>query len=94
MSPTELENLLLEMEGIQDVGVVGIPDPVSGEIPRAYVVRSPNSKITEEDVLKYINPKVAVYKKMSGGVMFVEAIPRNASGKILRHVLFNIKIFQ
>ncbi|RZB41320.1 uncharacterized protein BDFB_006543 [Asbolus verrucosus] len=87
VSPTELENLLLEMPGVADAAVVGIPDALADEIPRAFVVRHPGSSINEDDVLLYVNPKVVNYKKIAGGVKFVESIPRNPSGKILRNEL-------
>lgn len=87
MSPTELENLILELPGVADVAVVGIPDTLAGEIPRAFIVLKPGVSLTEEDVVKYINPKVAHYKKLAGGVKFIEAIPRNPNGKILRNEL-------
>ncbi|CAH1370226.1 unnamed protein product [Tenebrio molitor] len=87
VSPTELENLLLDLPGVADVAVAGIPDALAGEVPKAFIVRNPGSNLSEDDVLLYINPKVAHYKKIAGGVKFVESIPRNPSGKILRNEL-------
>ena len=75
------------MPGVADVAVVGMPDALAGEVPRAFIVRHPGSNFSEDDVLLYINPKVAHYKKIAGGVKFVETIPRNPSGKILRNEL-------
>lgn len=87
VSPTELENLILEIPGVADVAVVGIPDTLAGELPRAYVVKKLDSKCTEDVVLNHVNPKVAPYKKLNGGVRFIEAIPRNPSGKVMRNEL-------
>lgn len=87
VSPTELENLLLDIEGVADAAVVGIPDTLAGEVPRAYIVRKPDSKVDEETISRYVNSKVTHYKKLAGGVRFVESIPRNPSGKILRNEL-------
>lgn len=87
VSPTELENLILEIEGIMDVAVVGVPDTLAGEVPRAYVVRKPGLGINEDDIQRLVNSKVTNYKKLVGGVKFIEAIPRNPSGKILRNEL-------
>lgn len=87
MSPTELENLILEIEGIADVAVVGVPDTLAGEVPRAFVVRKPGMNINEADIQRMVNSKVTHYKKLVGGVKFIEAIPRNPSGKILRNEL-------
>ena len=91
VSPTELENLILEIKDVADVAVVGVPDSLAGEVPRAFVVKKPNTQISEEEISLYVNPKVAHYKKLSGGVKFIEAIPRNPNGKILRNELKIIK---
>ncbi|XP_058803049.1 uncharacterized protein LOC131670980 [Phymastichus coffea] len=84
VSPTELESLILEIPGVADVAVVGVSDDKAGEIPRAYVVKKPGVEISAEQVQEFVAPKVASYKKLSGGVRFVDSIPRNPSGKILR----------
>lgn len=91
VSPTELENLILELPEVSDVAVVGVPDTLAGEVPRAFVVVKPNSTLTEEDITKYVNPKVTHYKKLAGGVKFIDQIPRNPNGKILRNELKIIK---
>jgi 4-coumarate--CoA ligase len=66
------------------VAVVGIVDEISGEVPRAFVVLKPQSKLTEDDIMDYVKSKVANYKQLRGGVKFIKTIPRNPSGKILR----------
>ncbi|XP_044749927.1 4-coumarate--CoA ligase-like [Coccinella septempunctata] len=87
VSPTELENLLLEIPDISDAAVVGIPDALADEIPRAFIVKKEGSELTDKDVLKYVNARVVHYKKLAGGVVFLDVIPRNPSGKILRNEL-------
>ncbi|XP_057658384.1 plipastatin synthase subunit A [Diorhabda carinulata] len=87
VSPTELESLILEIEGILDAAVVGVPDTLAGEVPKAYVVRKPGANVNEEDIQRWVNGKVTNYKKLVGGVKFIDAIPRNLSGKILRNEL-------
>lgn len=82
-----MENLILEIPEVADVAVVGIPDSLAGEVPRAFVVLKPSAVLDEEKVTKYINPKVAHYKKLKGGVKFIDSIPRNPNGKILRNEL-------
>ncbi|CAH1966905.1 unnamed protein product [Acanthoscelides obtectus] len=87
VSPTELENLLLEIDGVTDAAVVGVPDALAGEVPKAFVVLKPGAEVTEEIIHRFINGKVTHYKKLVGGIKFVDAIPRNPSGKILRNEL-------
>lgn len=93
VAPPELETALLEHPDIVDAAVIGVPskNERDGEWPRAYVVRRPGSasaaKLTEEDVRNFIEPKLASYKKLTGGVRFVDTIPKNASGKILKRIL-------
>nr|CAI5846912.1 unnamed protein product [Callosobruchus analis] len=77
----------MEIDGVGDAAVVGIPDALAGEVPRAFVVLKPGANVSEEDVHRFINSKVTNYKKLVGGVRFIEAIPRNPSGKILRNEL-------
>ncbi|XP_038207745.1 luciferin 4-monooxygenase-like [Zerene cesonia] len=87
VAPSELEALLLEHPGVMDAGVTGKPDPSCGELPTAFVVRQPNSKVTEEELLAHVDSKVSPWKKLRGGVFFINEIPKTASGKILRRKL-------
>ena len=87
VAPAELEGLLLEMPEVADAAVIGIPSEREGEVPRAYVVRAKDSTITEEEVVSRMAEKTAAFKRLAGGVEFVDAIPKSASGKILRRVL-------
>ncbi|KAG4071084.1 hypothetical protein HA402_002756 [Bradysia odoriphaga] len=84
VSPTELENIITEIDGIADVAVCGIENEFSGEVPRAYVVLKPNSQLSGNDIIGHVQEKCIKYKWLEGGVKFVRAIPRNPSGKILR----------
>lgn len=91
VSPTELESIILEIPGVADVAVVGVSDSFAGEVPKAYIVKKPNSNLSEEIVQNFLTPKVAAYKKLAGGVSFIDAIPRNPSGKIMRNQLKSLK---
>lgn len=82
--PAELESILRTHPEILDAAVVGIPHGRSGEVPKAFVVRRPNSKTDEQDVQEFVAKQVIHYKKLTGGVHFIDAIPKSASGKILR----------
>jgi 4-coumarate--CoA ligase len=59
----------------------------NAERPRAYVVRKPGTKISEEEVKKLISDNLASYKQLTGGVVFLDEIPKSPSGKILKRVL-------
>lgn len=85
--PAELEDLLLSHDEIVDSCVIGIPDDVAGELPRAYIVKAPHSELTEEEVCKFVEESAAPHKKIRGGVQFIDAIPKSASGKMLRRFL-------
>lgn len=85
--PAELEEILRSHERISDAAVIGIPDDIAGEAPKACVVLKPGSTATEQEIKDFVESKVAHYKKLEGGVDFIDAIPRNQSGKILRREL-------
>lgn len=90
VAPAELESILLEHPGIAEAVVVGVSDEKSGsELPRAYIVpqKDTTARLTPEDVQQLIADRLASYKRLTGGVKFLEAIPRNAIGKPLRALL-------
>ena len=84
--PAELEAVLLTHPHVADAAVIGLADEESGEIPAAYVVLEPGSDTTAADIQAFVAEKVASYKHIRR-VTFVDAIPKSASGKILRRVL-------
>lgn len=86
--PAELEGLLLGHEKVADCAVIGVHiESMATEVPRAYVVLAEGAKMTEEELVKYIDERVAGHKKLRGGVKFIKEVPKSASGKILRRVL-------
>ncbi|KAH7416961.1 4-coumarate-CoA ligase-like protein [Cadophora sp. MPI-SDFR-AT-0126] len=92
VAPPELEAVLLSHPHIIDAAVIGIKHPTEAdvELPRAYVVRRDSADgkaLGEADVKKHCGERLARYKELTGGVKFVDAIPKNASGKILKRVL-------
>lgn len=87
VSPAEIECALLEHSDIIDAAVIGIHAlDDSGEVPQAFVVRKPQSNVDEKDVKDFLGRRLAKYKGVAK-VEFVDAIPRNPTGKILRRVL-------
>lgn len=55
VAPSELEHLLLSHPGVADAVVIGVPDELAGELPRAYVVKRPDSQVNEEDIMNFID---------------------------------------
>ncbi|KAL2069334.1 hypothetical protein VTL71DRAFT_15672 [Oculimacula yallundae] len=87
VSPAEIEAALLEHPGIRDAGVIASPaEDGCGEVPLAFVVRNVDAKIDEDSVKEFLGMRLARYKNVEA-VEFVESIPRNPTGKILRRVL-------
>ena len=81
--PAELEAVICSFDKCLDCAVIPVEDERAGEIPRAYVVPR-DEHVTEEEVLQWVEERVAPHKRLRGGVVFVEAIPKTASGKTLR----------
>jgi 4-coumarate--CoA ligase len=86
VAPAELEGVIIECPGVADVAVLGV---LVGEeeLPRAFVVREQGVSLKEGDVKVWVEGRLAKYKRLDGGVRFVESIPRSPSGKILKRVL-------
>lgn len=87
VAPAELEAVVFTHPDVIDTCVIPVPDEEYGEIPRAYVIARHGHGVTEKDIQEYVANLVAPYKKLRGGVRFVESIPKTDSGKLLRRVL-------
>ncbi|KAM0819603.1 hypothetical protein AB5N19_05419 [Seiridium cardinale] len=89
--PAELEGVLLGHSDVTDACVIPIYDQERAtEVPRAYIVLSAGIERTEEkakEIVDWISKKVAPHKQLRGGVRFIDEVPKNASGKLLRRVL-------
>lgn len=81
--PAEVENAIFGHEAVADVAVIGIPSEKWGEEVKAIVVKAPGMDPSPEEIIAYAREKIAGYK-VPKSVDFIEALPRNPSGKILR----------
>jgi long-chain acyl-CoA synthetase len=82
----EVESAILEIAGVQDVAVVGVPDEMYGESVAAFIELGAGARLDAEQVVAHCREKMASYKKPKH-VRFVEALPRNSSGKVLKFQL-------
>jgi HIP---CoA ligase len=82
--PAEVEQVLARLDGVAEAAVVGVPDARLGEVGRAFVVT--RHMLSEASVLAFCRERLANYK-VPRSVVFVDALPRNASGKVLKYVL-------
>lgn len=84
--PREVEEVLLLQPGVLEVAVIGVPDRFWGESVLALVVRRPGARLTEEELVQLCREHLAAYKKPRY-VRFVESLPKNAYGKVLKREL-------
>jgi len=84
--PAELEALIVTHAAVADVAVIGVPDDEAGERTKAFVVLKEGEALTADALRDFVAGHVASYKRISD-VAFVDAIPKSASGKILRRLL-------
>lgn len=86
VSPQEIEEVIVALEGVEDAGVVGIPDEVLGQAIKAVVVPRSGARITDMAVKAYCRANLAAYK-VPKVVEFAAALPRTSSGKVQRFKL-------
>ena len=86
IAPAELEALLLEHPAVMDSAVIPKRDDECGEIPKAFVLLHQGQDASPEDLMRFVEERVAPYKKVRE-IEFVDAIPKTPSGKILRREL-------
>ena len=84
--PAEIEQALARLEGVADVAVIGVADERLGEVGRAFIVRRPGATIDEDAVIAHSREHLANFKAPRS-VVFIDALPRNAGGKVVKPTL-------
>jgi len=84
--PIEIEEVLFQMPEIFEAAVIGLPHAVYGEVPKAYVRVKEGKTLSEQQILDYCVTQLAKYK-LPYEIEFIDELPRNASGKVLKHAL-------
>lgn len=94
VAPAELEAHLLSHDLVSDCAVIQVPEKYAGEVPKAFVVKSPSAaaqSLSDDEVAKtlyqYVADHKARYKRLEGGIEFLDVVPKSPSGKILRRML-------
>jgi long-chain acyl-CoA synthetase len=86
--PRELEDVLYEHPAVKLCAVVGKKDALKGEVPKAYVVLKENAEVSDEEIMAFVNDKVAPYKAIRE-VEFRKDLPLSSAGKVLKRMLQN-----
>ena len=86
IASSEVERVLYEHESVVEAAVVGRPDDRWGEVPVAYVVVQPSASATADELIEHCRGQLARFK-VPKDVLFIEALPRNHSGKVLKREL-------
>jgi len=81
--PREIEEVIYQFPGVKEAAVVGVPDPRKGEQPVAFITAAEGQTLDEKALQQFIRSKLADYK-LPKQIVFLPALPRNATGKILK----------
>jgi acyl-CoA synthetase (AMP-forming)/AMP-acid ligase II len=84
--PAEIEVVLNERDDVAGAAVIGVPDPVQGEVGVAFVLHQPGTEPSEQDLLDYCRTQLASYK-VPASIQFVDSLPLTPTGKIQKFVL-------
>jgi fatty-acyl-CoA synthase len=84
--PAEIEKVIREMASVSDVSVIGIADAKWGETPKAYIEMKAGTTLTQKEIESFCRTKLAGYK-VPRHVEFIDALPRNPTGKVLKKAL-------
>lgn len=84
--PVEVEEVLYEIPGVLEAAVIGVPHLIYGEVVKAFIVLKEGTSISEKEIIDFCRTKLAKYK-LPDEIEFIDTLPRNASGKVLKQVL-------
>jgi long-chain acyl-CoA synthetase len=88
----EVENVLYDHPAVIDAALLGIPHTILGEVPAAVVQLKPDSAVTEEELRSWVAARLAAFKVPVKILFLPQPLPRNASGKILKHELKSLML--
>jgi len=86
IAPAEIEAVLYEHPAVKECAVIGKPDPLAGEMPKAYVVLKEGSTVEDDELISFCAERIAPYKRIRE-VEYIEEIPKTPVGKVLRRIL-------
>ena len=84
--PSEVESVIFGLDGIADVAVIGVPDEKWGEVGQAVIVLAPGCTVEESTIIEHCSERLAKFK-VPQSVRYIDELPRNATGKILKRDL-------
>ncbi|MCC5633259.1 long-chain fatty acid--CoA ligase [Nostoc sphaeroides CHAB 2801] len=84
--PTEVENVIYQYPAVAECAVYGVPDALKGEIVKANIVLKPGHAVTQEQIIEFCSRRIAIYK-VPHVIQFVDSLPKNPTGKVLKRVL-------
>ncbi len=87
--PREVEEILIEHSDVKEVAVVGVPDRAAGEAVKAFAVLKENATTKEQHLIDFCRNRIAIYKAPRS-VEFIDALPKNPAGKVLKRELREI----
>lgn len=90
IAPSEVEAVIKQLEGIADAAVVGVPDPMYDEVPKAFVILKPEASLSEAQIIEHCRRKITKFK-VPISVIFCQEFPRTSVGKIQKHLLKHAK---
>lgn len=87
INPTEIENIIQSLDGIEQVSVVGIPNDGTNLTCAVVVKRKGYDHLTKSSIVNYVAQRLPEYKQLHGGVVFVGKIPTTPTGKVIKRLI-------